>query len=82
MDTCPYDAGDDYDSDLVCGNYDSCRRDVHDDTESDLVCADIDACPLDALDDADHDGQRGHRLVPPGRRRRHRQRALCADVDS
>ena len=53
MDTCPYDAGDDYDSDLVCGNYDSCRRDVHDDTDSDLVCADSDACPLDALDDTD-----------------------------
>lgn len=39
-DTCPYDAGDDFDGDFVCKDVDPCPYDFNVDDESDRICSD------------------------------------------
>ena len=54
-DPCPYEAGNDFDSDNLCAHDDNCPEDAQNDADSDKLCGDVDHCPLDKDNDIDGD---------------------------
>jgi hypothetical protein len=55
LDACPYDAEDDADGDVICGDIDSCAYDGENDIDADAICGDIDSCAYDVENDIDSD---------------------------
>ena len=55
LDTCPYDADNDADTDQICGNVDSCAEDVENDVDGDDICGNLDSCAQDTDNDIDND---------------------------
>ena len=55
VDSCPYDAENDVDSDNMCHTEDTCPYDAENDADSDNMCENKDTCAYDAENDADSD---------------------------